>query len=337
MRKAGLDLCRILACLAVVTVHTVMLFWDIDPAAPAWAVWNCLTLVVRLGVPLFFVISGALLLGREKLDLRRHLRRTLHLILLYYAWSVICRGVDACCGRVWMDGTPLGLLILRGYYHLWFLPAMAMCYCAVPLLHGLAQGDEKNLRAGALLLAAIVTVLLTLEAVPDKPAWFQALLSPYRLDNYCYLSLFFLGRLLTLRPLSGRKLTWLGLAALASALLFSRLNRLAALRAGAPVEAYYGNITVSSVLLACFVFALCLRLEERAAKHAALLRTLSGCTLGVYLLHPVFIDLFRGQRLDLSAYSAVWLFPVCYLAFVFLPLGVTLVLKKLPFLRELVS
>ena len=82
MRKAGLDLCRILACLAVVTVHTVMLFWDIDPAAPAWAVWNCLTLVVRLGVPLFFVISGALLLGREKLDLRRHLRRTLHLILL---------------------------------------------------------------------------------------------------------------------------------------------------------------------------------------------------------------------------------------------------------------
>ena len=75
MRKAGLDICRVFAIAVVVLVHTVMLFWDFDPASPVWAVWNFLSLAVRFGVPLFFMLSGALLLGRERLDFRRHLRR----------------------------------------------------------------------------------------------------------------------------------------------------------------------------------------------------------------------------------------------------------------------
>ena len=94
MRRPELDLCRGIACLAVVLIHTVMLFWDFDPASPVWAVWNFLSLAVRFGVPLFFMLSGALLLGRERLDFRRHLRRIGHLLLLFYVWSALCRVLD---------------------------------------------------------------------------------------------------------------------------------------------------------------------------------------------------------------------------------------------------
>ena len=66
MRRAELDLCRVIACLAVAAIHTAMLFWDFSPAAPAWAFWNLFSLAVRFGVPLFFLLSGALLLvGRR--------------------------------------------------------------------------------------------------------------------------------------------------------------------------------------------------------------------------------------------------------------------------------
>ena len=336
MRRAELDLCRVIACLAVAAIHTAMLFWDFSPAAPAWAFWNLFSLAVRFGVPLFFLLSGALLLGRETLDFRRHLRRILHLIVLFYVWSALCRLIDAACGRVWMDGTPLILLILQGYYHLWFLPALALCYSALPLLHAAIHGGADNLRRGALLLFCVVLALAVLDAVPDKPAWLSALLSPWRLSHFRYLIYLPLGWLLAERKLSGRALTALGLAALASLLLTAFLNRRAALAAGAAVEAYYGYLTLSAALGACFVFALCRRLAPWAEKRAATLQTLAGCTLGVYLLHPVFIDLLRG-RVDFAAHSAVWLFPATYLAAVLIPLGLTLLLKKLPLLKKLVT
>ncbi|MDO4989243.1 MAG: acyltransferase family protein [Eubacteriales bacterium] len=336
MRRANLDLCRVIACLAVAAVHTVMLFWDSPPASPTWAVWNLLSLAGRFSVPLFFMISGALLLGRERLDFRRHLRRILHIVLLFYVWSAVCRCLDAACGRVWMDGTPLGLLILQGYFHLWFLPALALCYCALPLLHAAIHGGADNLRRGALLLFGVVLALAVLDAVPDKPAWLSALLSPWRLSHLRYLLYLLLGWLLTRGTLSDRALTALGLAALASLLLTAFLNRRAALAAGEAVDVYYGNFTLSAALGACFVFALCRRLAPRAEKHAGLLHKLSGCTLGLYLMHPILIDLLRG-RVDFAAHSAVWLFPASYLAAVLIPLGLTLLLKKLPLLNKLVT
>ena len=321
MRRAELDLCRVIACLAVAAIHTAMLFWDFSPAAPAWAFWNLFSLAVRFGVPLFFLLSGALLLGRETLDFRRCLRRVLRLALLFYVWSALCRLIDAACGRVWMDGTPLVLLILQGYYHLWFLPALALCCCALPLLHGAIHGGADNLRRGALLLFFVVLALAVLEAAPGKPDWLSALLSPWRLSHFRYLIYFLLGRLLTRRTLSARALTALGLAALT---------------AGRAVDVYYGYLTPSAALGACFVFALCRRLVPWAEKRAATLQKLAGCTLGVYLLHPVFIDLLRG-RVDFAAHSAVWLFPASYLAVVLIPLGLTLLLQKLPLLNKLVT
>ena len=161
-------------------------------------------------------------------------------------------------------------------------------------------------------------------------------MSPWRLSHFRYLIYFLLGRLLTRRTLSARALTALGLAALASLLLLARLNRLAALTAGRAVDVYYGYLTPSAALGACFVFALCRRLVPWAEKRAATLQKLAGCTLGVYLLHPVFIDLLRG-RVDFAAHSAVWLFPASYLAVVLIPLGLTLLLQRLPPLNKLVT
>ena len=46
MRKASLDVCRVLACMAVVLGHTGMLFWEFDPSSPTWAVYNLLFMLM---------------------------------------------------------------------------------------------------------------------------------------------------------------------------------------------------------------------------------------------------------------------------------------------------
>ena len=285
-----------------------------------------------------FVVFAVLLhkFRRVNVDFRRHLRRIGHLLLLFYVWSALCRVLDACCGRVWTDGSPLPLQILQGYYHLWFLPALSLCYCALPLLHGLWHRDRENVRRGAPLLAGAALVS-ALSLLPGLPLWLRALLSPYGPKQFLYLGYLLLGALLAKHRLSRRALTLLGLAALAALLLFARLNRLASLEAGEAVELWYGYLTPPAALGACFAFALCQRLEPMARRQAGVLRTLSGCTLGVYLLHPVFIDLLRGSSIRLADYSALWTFPLCYLAFTLLPLGLTLIVKRIPGLKRLVT
>ena len=63
----------------------------------------------------------------------------------------------------------------------------------------------------------------------------------------------------------------------------------------------------------------------------------SVCSFGVYLLHPLFLDIVRSRHWDLTRYSAVWLYPLCYLCFLLGPMALTWVMLKIPGLRKLVS
>ena len=337
MRKAGYDLARISAIAAAVLVHTVMLFWDFDPAVPTWAVYNYLSLTGHFCIPLFFMISGALLLGRETLDLKKHLRRTGHFFLLFYAWSLICYGIDARFFHIWTFEKNWISLLPAGYYHEWFLSALVICYCAVPLLHGLLHGNAVNARKGAWLVCALVVGLSTLKVLGNSLPALSVLLRPWQVSDLQYLACFLLGWLLASRRLSRRALTLLGLSALALQLLFSWLNRRYAVSVGYAIGIYYGDLQLPAIVTAAFLFCLCQSLEEKLAPGAGPLKTLSSCAFGVYLMHPIFIEALRSRHLDFRAYNTFWFFPACYLSFVLLPLAITLLLRKIPLLRKLVQ
>ena len=314
-----------------------MLFWDFDPAVPTWAFYNYISLVGHFSIPLFFMLSGALLLGREKLDLKKHLRRTARFALLFYVWSLICYGLDACFFHIWTRDADFLSLVLTGYFHEWFLPALTLCYCVVPLLHGMLYRDEKNLRAGIWMLCAIVVLLSDLPGFPFKPPILGDLLRPWQLGDLQFLVYFLLGWYLNGKKLSGRALTVLGLAALAAQILLCRVSRLYAISVGYAIGIYYGDFTASAVLTAIFVFCLCQRIETVPPRTEKLLKTLASCTFGVYLMHPLAIDALRSLHLDFTQYSTFWFLPACYLGFVLLTLGVTWLLKKIPLLRKLVQ
>ncbi len=337
MRKAGFDLCRILAMGAVVLIHTVMLFWDFDPSRPAWAVYNYVSLAARFSVPLFFMLSGALLLNREKLDFKKHLRRTGHLVLLFYLWSLICYSLDAAFFHIWTLEDDFPLLVLSGYFHLWFLPALVMCYSAVPLLHGMIHHNRKNIGKGTWLLLGLVAGLATLSSLPGKSPLFTALLSPWNIADLRYLVYFVAGWVLSDRLLSGRALTLLGIAAFCVQLLLARINRLYAVSIGQAIGILYGYLTISAALTAVFIFCLCRRFESALAGIAAPLKTVSSCSFGIYLLHPVFIDALRCLHLDFTRFGTLWFLPLCYLSFLLPPAAVTFLLQKIPLLRKLVS
>ena len=168
-RRYELDLCRILACLMVVMIHLSGSGWHIDPASGAWRVYNLVHTAVRAGIPLFFMISGALFLEREELDLGRLVRRNLvRLLAVYLCWDLLYELVTQAVSAPYHSVGEFLAGMTYGHYHLWFLPAMLTIYLVLPILHGALHGRAVSI---PFLLAVFGLIFLkgTLLLLPDPP------------------------------------------------------------------------------------------------------------------------------------------------------------------------
>ena len=87
-RDLSMDILRILACLMVVGIHTVVEGWyDTSPRTFTWGVLNFYDPLFRPAVPLFFMISGSLMLRKSRIEPKRlWIRNILRLVIIYYLW-----------------------------------------------------------------------------------------------------------------------------------------------------------------------------------------------------------------------------------------------------------
>lgn len=139
-RLSYIDALRTLAVCAVVLLHCVTPYLG-DAAAygtKTWLAADILNVLSRVGVPVFFMISGYLLLsdGREE-KLGDFLRRRLSRVLIpFLVWNAIY--------YVWWSlelKTALSvpdflyrLVTMDIYYHFWFVYSLIMLYLLVPVL-----------------------------------------------------------------------------------------------------------------------------------------------------------------------------------------------------------
>lgn len=333
-RNHGLDISRILACMAVVLCHTIMLFWDFDPSSAVWAVYNFLAIAARFCVPMFFFISGALMLSREKLDVKKQLKRAGHFLALYFIWSFVCAAFDNSFLHVWYQDASLSQLIFGSYYHLWYLPAMVLCYLFLPMLHAFIYRDfSKPGYAGGLF--ALLVLLTLLSWLSHKPEWLGLLLEHFDLMYLKYLLCMFFGFWLYRHPLSNKQLVLLGLAALAATVLYASLNRSYSVSIAQASARYYDQFGLPMQLITAFIFALSLRIEKLPEKLCPIVKELSACTFGIYLLHPLFISALKSLGLDFTQFDTFVFFPLCYLAFLLLPLLASMVLRRIPIIKKL--
>ena len=325
MRKYSLDICRIFACLLVVMCHTLMLFWDFDPSSPVWAVYNFIALIIRCCIPLFFMISGALILHRKHLELRKHYLKALHFIVLYFVWSFICAFIDNSLLHVWYQNADMVSMLLGSYYHLWYLPAIAMCYCLLPLVYVLIHKDA-HIAISQILLPIILLVVLGI-VFPDK----------FVLADLKYILCIVLGWYLFEHRLNNKQLVLLAIAAAVSLLIFAELNRRYSISIGEASTKYYGKMSIAMLLLSSLVFSLCLRINTIPAKLHGMLEEFSACTLGIYLVHPLFISGLKSLHLDFTQFNTFIFFPMCFLSFVLLSLLTSWLLRRIPLLKKLIT
>lgn len=346
-RENFLDRLRIGATCAVVMLHTVtgvMDATDMSLFPVQRKVFLVMMDLVCWCVPVFLLISGYLFLnpGRS-LDFRtmavKYCRRIVLALFLFgipYACLEQIAAEKSFHPKMIWEGF---LMVLRGqsWSHMWYLYLIFFLYLLTPALRVIL--DKLPRTAVYLLLAALFTGssilpfvrgMLELESLPALPDW------------GIYFFYYICGYLFVCRRNSGsvkkpraegsvhgwrRKFIPIAACALAAAMAVSRI-------AGFSFQMAYNYPFTAALALLLFAWGINARGTD---KNAGLWESASALSFGVYLIHPVFLNIY---------YKFLHVTPLSFPVWVSLPLfflGTLLpaalgawVLRKLPFMRRYV-
>ena len=326
-----IDILRVISAAGVIFMHTAAsgLRAGVLGAAPyvtrGWHLMNLVTSFAFTAVPLFFMISGYLLLSDEKTQDVSYLfrRRLPRLLVPLAAWTLVY--------AVWLslaDGGPFltGVLTrLRDALYsqvnvsLWFLYALIILYVLSPFLyagvHGLRPGGHK------LVLGVIALVSLRAMLAALLPNSLGGYLNFYATNAFQALGgnllLMLLGWYLgTWEKRLPKPLLW-GVAAgtwlviVIGTYVRTRLN-------GYYDQAFQTQSAGFEVLLASSIFLLAKQRPDRPSRLLAAI-PLVPLTLPIYLMHAlVLLVMYRigvdPQRFSEIVAAALGALIVCFLA-----------------------
>lgn len=348
---AYLDLLRIVSGLFVVMVHvSAWRMEDLPVADGKYVIVNTFSCLAFSGVALFVMISGALALNPDKetgiQELLLH--KTLRFFMIYYIWKAIYQIVlmfDA--GKAFTftnikNEIILALVQQRGYYHLWFLPMIAIVYMAVPIIKkGVA--DQKVCRYFLCIFFIVELLFPTLFQYEFK---FKYLFVDFFASNDFYLfggylGYFILGHYLHHweGDISIRKKSLLYIAGVCAFIIACILGTLASRRTGESSYIMNTPFAVTTFFMVAAIYIVGQSVGRKAGQSERVGSALRFCAdrvLGIYLLHPLVINLFRAAGFNASVCSPILFIPLVTVA-VFLVSGlISLVLSKIPVIRRLV-
>lgn len=156
-----IDILRCTATYLVIALHCIASYFASSSlfGTPVWWVCNVVNSITRMGVPLFFMVSGFLLLSdKRELDIPSFYAKRLKKVLIpFLCWDIIYF-LENC----YLQAQPLDfrqflleLLAQRGSkYHLWFIYKIIAIYLLIPFLKKIL--NHCKLREQILLLLVVM-------------------------------------------------------------------------------------------------------------------------------------------------------------------------------------
>lgn len=339
MRKWELDKCRIMACLMVVMLHVAAMGWFIDPNTFEWRIFNLSDTLVRGSVPLFFMISGALFLAREELNIRQFFKKNLfHLVFLYIIWAALYEIIGVCL-RGEFDLSAFLLAVCKGHYHLWFLPAMIISYLFLPAVHHAIKGRRTNPLYFLLLFGLFTLLIVNINLIPDLPELPKALMEKLNINDLSYLGYMVWGYWLSRKHFGKKTRLVTVLVYVIAGLLTAYANRLFSISHGQAISWLYGYFTIPSFLQATAIFCFFqsfAKPQEQKERHPHLWAELSACTLGVYLLHPMVLETLSRHGLKVTEGNPLYQIPMIFIVTVTICFLAVFLLRRIPGLKKIV-
>ena len=325
-RSAGADAARLAAAFFVVLIHSS------DPVGYAGALYNSFS---RFGVPVFIVLSGYFMLARERTagDI---VRRSARLIAAMLLWSALYYAELLAAGeREWAGAKELVRFLLTEPMHMWYIYTAVFLYAITPALYVFCSNAGRGQYLWALLVCfALGGVLELAEASALFPTLMTISSKAHLPLELGFVFLYLAGGYFRRWPPTRRGAA--GLYAAGCLSLACTVAGTLLLSRGGSINELLLSYTTPFIMLTAAAFAL-LFLRSGIRGGAALPRC-ARCTLGVYLMHPLFIRIAQhGGFWDFPAVSPYLLTPLrCCIVYA-LALAASLALSRAPLIKRLVS
>lgn len=340
-RVVYLDILRAVACLAVVMVHVSGIFCQQSPDSLNFWLGHVLDSVSQFAVPLFIMISGALMLDEGYSFTREkwlgHIKK---LVIFFFAWSAIyClqfRIIDKILAGETPDPMKIITTFLEGYYHLWFIPVMIGLYLILPLLRLWVKEENREQVRYFLILAfvfgsLIPQILQILNMIsPNFSVVGNAVNNMKVQYPVGYAAYFVLGWYLHNTKIKPG--LWWYAAGIGGLLVTVFGTYYLTVRAGS-FQSLYSNFKVNIWLYAAFIFVVVKHWFGGKTKVCPAVDFICRHSLGVYAIH---VMAFSKSSDWLRIPNAAVAIPVEFFIAVGVSLLLSVILKKIPVLKKIV-
>ena len=320
---------------------------------------NFIAILACVGVPLFFMVNGALLMNRE-FDLSRHLKKTVSLLAVLMVWKILTPVLEQFILRLDLSQYSKSQLIryicgedLAGFYtgHFWFMYALLGIYLIFPLIAACINSGKSK---GYLILLAgmigvfefvVTDVNTALGYLSQTFGMNELIISGIEVFNpfgtYAYCLFYFLAGGLLFDFITNKKKTFSWplplLMTVIGWLWIFGLNRYQNTYTNAKWIVVDGYQRIGTVLLAAGIFILVCSFVKglKSAVLSKIITTVSDNTMGIYYCHMVIGTYFMVIYDRFFQARGIGVNTLKTILFMVVGLGITMAARKIPIVRKL--
>ncbi|MCH5301083.1 MAG: acyltransferase [Ruminococcus sp.] len=346
-RVLSYDIIRIIAVLAVVMIHSSVSFvTTYPPKSTDFILGNVFDGISRIGVPLFIMLSGALMLDENKeTPIKKMLKYALRIFMLLCIWSllyaVVYQIIQPLIDKRSISVEGFWNAFAYGHYHLWYLYMLIGLYLITPILKAFVKKSNEKIVLYFIILAVIFQfaeplINLLINQGTQTTDLLQKFIYKFRMGFVGqYTAYYLLGWYITnikIKKTYRSCLYVLGFVGLfvtimGTQLLINDMNKI--------YNSFYSDtsINVMCYSAAIFLFLYYFFKNKNYKRVNKISMTLSKLTFGVYLIHPYIITLLNKFINTKNALTQIPLNWIVATAGAFL---ITFILSKIPLLKKLV-
>ena len=330
--STAMDTARVGACFMVVLLHAAAV--NFNAFDGQWWASNFYDSLTRSCVPVFLMITGVLLLGKQESMpdfFRKRFVRILPPLLFWSLFYMLWNTWEGHSYGAWYDWLKE---LLNGpvEFHLWYLYAIVGIYVFVPFLRKIWHATKPSEKKTYLILWALVCAWPTVqEALHIKTDLMQV----YGFDSFFGLvGYLFLGAYVheVYAQHPDKRRYWSMSAGLF--VFFSVLTMLAtyacSVGSDSPSTLFYDYLSPFVLASSVCAFNVLYGVGTKASEYARPVSKVAACTLGVYCIHIFVLSLLEDMTgLTNDARSSWWAIPLTAVCVFAVSLGAIMALRRI--------
>lgn len=346
-----LDILRIMAAFAVIVIHVSTQFWHSESINSLnWIFMNFWNAISRWAVPVFVMISGCLFFSKNKeVKIKTIFKKyILRLLFAFIIWTIIYSIFSIVIYK--KDFDTVIATFISGYYHMWYLFAIAGVYMAYPLLINIIKEEQKIkyfllivfllqflisniIKFGDILVPNLNNNTLTM-VMNNIHSSFNYLIPG---DVLGYSFYFVLGYYLYNNELQKKHIKFVYIGSIISFLLTIIGSIVISKTLAKPSDAFFGYFSINVLLMSCGVFLLLKNklLNIKTINRQKTITDLSDSCFGIYLSHVLVLELLSYYlEINAKTITPVLSIPIVSLLIFIICYILTKIIKQIPIINK---